>query len=185
MTVALELLARQEEGKLASRVTDYTMLNGGLYAGFHRPRPVQVWLQRPVIGAVIARLLSEGRFGEALSEIFGPDHQPIAADLHQHWESVARRNGSRNYHRLIKYIPERRANAPRWEGALERSTTPFRFVWGMADPVSGAHMADVIKERRPGADIVELADVGHYPQLEAPDRVAAAIIKGPPAKSDR
>jgi pimeloyl-ACP methyl ester carboxylesterase len=40
-------------------------------------------------------------------------------------------------------------------------------------------MAQVIKERRPGADIVELADVGHYPQLEAPDRVTEAIIEGP------
>jgi pimeloyl-ACP methyl ester carboxylesterase len=179
MTVALELLARQEEGKLGARMTDATLLNGGVYAGFHRPRPIQVWLQRPVFGALIARMLSEKRFGPALAEIFGPEHQPAPHELHQHWESVARRKGSKNYHRLINYIPERRANAARWEGAAEASKTPLKFVWGMADPVSGAHMADVIKERRPGADIIELADVGHYPQLEAPDRVAAAIIEGP------
>jgi pimeloyl-ACP methyl ester carboxylesterase len=179
MTVALELLARQEDGNLATRMTDYTLLNGGVYTGFHRPRPIQVWLQRPVIGALIARLLSEGRFGQAFAEIFGPGHQPTAEELHQHWESVARRNGSKNYHRLIKYIPERRANAARWEAAVEQSKTPIRFVWGMADPISGAHMAEVIKERQPSADIVELADVGHYPHLEAPDRVTAAIIEGP------
>jgi pimeloyl-ACP methyl ester carboxylesterase len=180
MTVALELLARQEDGRLATRVSDYTLLNGGVYTGFHRPRPIQVWLQRPVIGALIAQLMSEGRFGPPFAEIFGREHRPTAEDLHQHWESVARRNGSKNYHRLIKYIPERRANAARWEAAVEQSKTPIRFVWGMADPVSGAHMAEVVKERRPGADMVELADVGHYPQLEAPDRVAAAIIEGPP-----
>jgi pimeloyl-ACP methyl ester carboxylesterase len=179
MTVALELLARQGEGQLATRVSDYTLLNGGVYTGFHRPRPVQVWLQRPLIGSLIARLLSENRFGQALSEIFGPEHQPTAEELHQHWESVARRSGSKNYHRLIKYIPERRAHAVRWEAAVEQSEMPIRFVWGMADPVSGAHMAEVIRERRPGADIVELADVGHYPQLEAPDRVAAAIMESP------
>jgi pimeloyl-ACP methyl ester carboxylesterase len=179
MTVALELLARQEDGNLATRMTDYTLMNGGVYTGFHRPRPIQVWLQRPVIGALIAQLLSERRFGQAFAEIFGPGHQPTAEELHQHWESVARRNGSKNYHRLIKYIPERRANAARWEAAVEQSKTPIRFVWGMADPISGAHMAEVIKERRPNADIVELADVGHYPHLEAPDRVTAAIIEGP------
>ena len=182
MTVALELLARQGEGQLATRVSDYTLLNGGVYTRFHRPRPVQVWLQRPVIGSLIARLLSEVRFGRALSEIFGPEHQPSAEELHQQWESVARRNGSRNYHRLIKYIPERRTHAARWEAAVEQSEMPIRFVWGMADPVSGAHMAEVIKERRPGADIVELADVGHYPQLEAPDRVAAAIMASSPRR---
>ena len=179
MTVALELLARQDEGKLATRMSDLTLLNGGVYAAYHRPRRVQVWLQRPVIGAFIASRMTEGRFARGFGEIFAPEHRPTAEELHQHWLSIARRDGFRNYHRLIKYIPERRANARRWEGAVETSVTPIRFVWGMVDPVSGAHMADAIKQRRPAADFVELADVGHYPQLEAPDRVAAAIIDGP------
>ncbi|HEV1998557.1 MAG TPA: alpha/beta hydrolase [Candidatus Dormibacteraeota bacterium] len=176
LTVSLELLARQEEGVLDGRISDMVLLNGGVYAGFHRPRPIQVWLQRPVVGALIARMLSEKRFGPALAEIFGPAHQPSATDLHQHWLSVSRRSGAANYHRLIHYIPERRANAPRWEGALEKTSTPIKFVWGMADPVSGAHMARVIRERRPAAEIVELADVGHYPQLEDPTRVAGAVL---------
>lgn len=178
LTVALELLARQEENTLSARVTDLTLLNGGVYAGFHHPRPIQVWLQRPVIGPLIARLLSERRFAPALAEVFGPGHQPSPEELHQHWLSVARRGGGRNYHHLIKYIPERRANARRWEGALEKTATPIRFVWGMADPVSGAHMAKVIREGRPDADIVELDGVGHYPQLEVPDRVATAVLGG-------
>jgi pimeloyl-ACP methyl ester carboxylesterase len=178
-TVGLELLARQEERKLGALVSDYTFLNGGIYTGFHRPRPIQVWLQRPVFGALIARMLSEGRFGPALAEIFGPDHQPSPEELHQHWLGVERRGGGRNYHHLIRYIPERRAYAPRWETALEQTSTPLKFVWGMVDPVSGAHMAEVIKERRAGADIVELADVGHYPQLESPGAVAAAILAAP------
>ena len=37
-------------------------------------------------------------------------------------------------------------------------------------------MAEVIRERRPGADIIELAGVGHYPQLEAPAAVVAALV---------
>jgi pimeloyl-ACP methyl ester carboxylesterase len=179
LTVALELLARQEEGKLAARISDFTLLNGGIYSGFHRPRRVQQLLQKPILGLLIARLLSEPQFGKALAEVFSPTHQPTPNELHQQWESVVRRGGSKNYHRLIKYIPERRANKDRWETAVEKTEVPIRFVWGMADPVSGAHMAEVIEQRRPGADIVRLEDVGHYPQLEAPQRVASAIIEGP------
>jgi pimeloyl-ACP methyl ester carboxylesterase len=177
LTVALELLARQEEGGLATRITDLTLLNGGVYSGFHRPRRIQVLLQKPIVGAIIARLLSEGRFAPALSEIFAPEHRLTPLELHQHWLSVARRNGGRNYHRLIRYIPERRAHAARWEAALARTQTPIRFVWGMVDPVSGAHMAEAIRQRRPGADIVALDDVGHYPQLEAPERVVDAVLR--------
>jgi pimeloyl-ACP methyl ester carboxylesterase len=179
MTVALELLARQEAGGLATRMSDYTLLNGGVYADFHRPRPAQVTLQRPLIGALAARMMSEPKFSQGLREVFAPGHQPSADEMHQYWESVTRRGGSKNYHRLIKYIPERSANKQRWESAVEQTELPIRFVWGLADPVSGEHMLEVIKERRPGADVIELAGVGHYPQLEAHERVAEAIIEGP------
>jgi pimeloyl-ACP methyl ester carboxylesterase len=179
LTVSLELLALQEEGKLVTRMTDYTLLNGGVYTAFHRPRRAQVLLQRPLIGFLVARAMSEAKFSQGLAEVFAPGHQPTPEELHQQWETVVRRGGSKNYHRLIKYIPERAANKERWEFAVEQSSLPIRFVWGMADPVSGAHMLEVIKERRPGADVVELADVGHYPQLEDPDSVAAAILEGP------
>ena len=184
LTVALELLARQQEGTLPVRIVDMTLLNGGVYAGFHRQRRIQGWLQRPVVGPLIARMLGEARFGTALAEVFGPAHQPGREALHQHWLSVARRDGSRNYHRLIRYIPERRANAPRWENALEKTSVPIRFVWGMADPVSGAPMVEVIRRRRPGADIVELANVGHYPQLEDPSSVVEAILRADHGRSD-
>jgi pimeloyl-ACP methyl ester carboxylesterase len=41
----------------------------------------------------------------------------------------------------------------------------------MLDPISGAHMAERIRQRRPDAPFVALDDVGHWPVLEAPDRV--------------
>ena len=57
---------------------------------------------------------------------------------------------------------------------------PTAFVWGMLDPVSGAHMAERIRERLPSAPFTALGDVSHWPQLEAPDRVAEALLAGVP-----
>ena len=74
LTVALELLARHEERRLGAQLSDLTLLNGGVYTGFHRPRQIQVLLQRPVLGALIARLLNESSFSKALAEVFGPEH---------------------------------------------------------------------------------------------------------------
>jgi len=42
--------------------------------------------------------------------------------------------------------------------------------------VSGAAVADVIRQRVPSAPLLPLDDVGHYPQLEAPERVGKALI---------
>jgi pimeloyl-ACP methyl ester carboxylesterase len=62
-------------------------------------------------------------------------------------------------------------------GALERTDVPLAFVWGMLDPVSGAPIAAKVRERLPHAPFVALDDVGHWPQLEAPERVLAALIE--------
>ena len=78
-------------------------------------------------------------------------------------------------HHLARYLHDREEYAGRWEAALERTSLPLTFVWGMADPRSGAHIAERIRERIPGATLIALDRVGHYPQLEVPERVTAEI----------
>jgi pimeloyl-ACP methyl ester carboxylesterase len=41
----------------------------------------------------------------------------------------------------------------------------------MLDPVSGAHMAERIRERLPAAPFLALEHAAHWPQLEAPAAV--------------
>ena len=93
----------------------------------------------------------------------------------KHWQLVRRRGGVAVTPKLLRYMRERRASLARWEGALERTAVPLRLVWGMADPRSGAHIADHARQRIPSLGLVALDDVGHYPQLEAPEHVATAI----------
>ena len=52
----------------------------------------------------------------------------------------------------------------------------MRFINGLLDPVSGAHMVERYREliRRP--DVVGIGSVGHFPQLEAPDAVLDACL---------
>ena len=89
---------------------------------------------------------------------------------------MARDDGYKNSYLLIRYMTNRETHKQRWESALEQTDVPLAFVWGMLDPVSGAHMAERIKQGVPNAPITELQDVGHWPPLEAPDQVAAAIL---------
>jgi pimeloyl-ACP methyl ester carboxylesterase len=92
------------------------------------------------------------------------------------WESMDEGGGGQLMHELLHYIADRREHAARWSGALEGTTDlPMCFVWGDLDPVSGAHMIVRVEERIPSADVRRLADVGHWPLLEAPDEVARAV----------
>jgi pimeloyl-ACP methyl ester carboxylesterase len=176
-TVALELLARQREGRLSARITRMVMLNGGIYVEAARPLRIQRLLLRPGIGPALSLLLNERLFARNFASIFSPGHPVSPDDLRQHWTAIQRRGGQRNYHRLIQYIAERYRYQSRWEGALEADAVPLRFIWGMLDPVSGGHVAAHLRQRLPQADIVELRDIGHYPQLEVPDTVAAEIVR--------
>ena len=89
---------------------------------------------------------------------------------------MSRDDGQLIAHRLICYITDRKLHGERWVTALETTDVPVAFVWGMLDPVSGAHMAQRIRERISDAPFLALDNVGHWPPLEAPERVRAALL---------
>jgi pimeloyl-ACP methyl ester carboxylesterase len=176
VSVVQELLARRAAGELDVDLTDVTLLNGGLYPNLHRPEPVQTALLDPVQGPQISANLTEELLAGALAPTFAPGYD-AAADSAAIARSVAHGGGLRIAHLLIRYMEDRREHEARWVGALEDTDVPLSFVWGMLDPVSGAHMAQRIRERLPGAPFVALDDVGHWPPLEAPERVASSVLE--------
>ena len=91
------------------------------------------------------------------------------------WRAVSGRNGRATYHRLLHYIDDRKVSGERWVSAMESTTVPLAFLWGPRDPVSGGHVLARLRRRLPGAGFAVLDDVGHYPQLEAPERVGPAL----------
>ena len=73
--------------------------------------------------------------------------------------------------RLIRYMNERVQYRERWLQALQKADMPLRLLIGDADPVSGKQIACRFKELIPAPDVVLLDDIGHYPQVEAPELV--------------
>jgi pimeloyl-ACP methyl ester carboxylesterase len=167
-TVAQELLSREREGRIA--IASMVFLNGGLFPETHRARPIQKLLARPLIGPLLARAMSYQKFEDTMLSIAG-SAPPTREELTDLWVLVEHDGGRRALARLINYMEQRRRNRSRWVGALVESTVPRRLICGAVDPVSGRHLAERYRELVPDADVVLLEDVGHYPQLEAHDRV--------------
>lgn len=168
-TVGQELLARQLDGG-SVQLQSICWLNGGLFPETHQARPVQKLLHSP-LGSLISRLMGEPQFRRSFSAVFGAQTRPSEAELENFWALVRHNKGNLIFHKLIRYMAERRQHRERWVGALQNSPLPMRLIDGLADPVSGAHMLERYQQLIDSADVVGLNGIGHYPQTEAPDEV--------------
>jgi pimeloyl-ACP methyl ester carboxylesterase len=176
VSVAQELLARRAEGALAVALRAVHLLNGGLYPDVHRRQPTQDALLDPEQGPRIGELVNEELFVAGVAPTFAEGYD-AAHDSAQMWRAMQRDEGQRIGHLLIRYILDRERHEARWVSALEQTDVPLSFIWGMLDPVSGAHMAERIAARLPAAPLLALAEVAHWPQLEAPQRVVDAVLE--------
>lgn len=175
-TVAQELLARSDRNpaQAALRILRLCLLNGGLFPETHRARPIQRLLASP-LGPGLVGLMSRRGFARSLAALFSPMRQPGETAIDEYWALLQHDDGIRAVPSLLGYMAERQRERARWVGALQTTGTPLRLVCGAVDPVSGLHMAERYRELVPRADIVLLDDVGHFPQVEDPERVFAAV----------
>ncbi|MFO0762345.1 MAG: alpha/beta fold hydrolase [Byssovorax sp.] len=178
-TVAQELLARHEErtarGEAGLGIGSIVLLNGGLFPEAHRARFIQKLLASP-IGGLLGRFTSRRTFEAGLRGVFGPNTQPSAQILGELWDLFERNDGKRVVHLILGYLAERRRHRERWVEPLRTTAIPIRFIDGLLDPVSGAHMVARYRELVPRPDVVELPGVGHYPQVEDPAGVRSAFL---------
>jgi len=167
-TLTQELLARAEENRLNFSIETICLLNGALFPETHRPITAQKILISP-LGFIFGRLISDARFKKSLATIFGEKTQPNEEELDEFLEVFKFNGGRKIAHKLIRYMTERQTNRERWVGALQRTKVPLRFINGLADKVSGAHLVKRFRETMPHTDIIELKDIGHFPHFEVPE----------------
>jgi pimeloyl-ACP methyl ester carboxylesterase len=170
VTVGQDLLAGTPAPPFA--LDGVVFMNGALDPAQHRARPIQRLLATPM-GARLGRLVMRRAVVlRALRAILVRGETLPDDDV---WESITSGGGLRVMPRLLHYIAERRGRRDALIAALANARVPVGFVWGLDDPVSGRHVLEAVRPLVTGAPVRELPGIGHYPQLEAPDEVAAFI----------
>jgi len=105
--------------------------------------------------------------------VFGARTKPGTQEIDNFWQLINYNQGKHVFHKLITYMTERRRHRERWVQALQQSCVPLALINGSADPVSGAHMVARFRELVGNCRLLmQLPDIGHYPQLEDPEAVA-------------
>ncbi len=171
-SVATELLAREIEGTLPFELDRAVLSNGSVILEKATLRPIQKILRGP-LGPVAARLANRIVFTREFSRLFSAAHPLSSAEATAQWALLSRAGGHRIAHLLTAYLDERVTHAQRWHGAVRDWDKPLGLLWGTADPVATTAVLDGLRALRPGARVVELTGLGHYPQLEDPDTYGA------------
>ena len=178
-TVGLELMARQEEGRLPFKIRHSIILDGSTLVDMIQLAEMQVeLLKQPDVAA--SEDLDFGDFGKGLVPTFSKETQAsgdfqtiIDAMSHQ----VFYENGSRVMAQTLRYLKERKEDFGRWSRTFFTfQSAPMTLIWGVQDPVAVLAMAERVKKERPYTDFYKYEDVGHWPSIEAPDRIGDAII---------
>ncbi len=185
-SVVQQMLANNLEtktGKPQLNIRSVTFLNGGLFPGSNHPNRVQKLLLSP-LGPLIARLNKRSSLDKGMRAIFGPDTQPDEQLITDYWELLCLNQGNLRIHKLITYLNDRRNLASVWERALIGHPAQKQLIIGMTDSISGPEVAAEYRQIVPDPQIIELDNIGHYPQLEAPDVVIEAIRNIALSKSD-
>ena len=173
-SVATELLARDIDGAGKLSIAGVVLFNGSVVVERASLTPSQKIL-RSRLGPLAARLASRRVFRQQFGSLFSPDHPLSDEEADDQWALICHNGGRTMGAELIAYIGERVRFAERWHGAVRDWPGNLSLVWGMLDPVATTAVLDALRELRPAAPVTELAELGHYPQLEDPDRIAAAV----------
>ena len=96
---------------------------------------------------------------------------PTEDELKIFWDLISYNSGHKVAHKLIRYMKERRTFRDRWVEALIHADMPRMLINGVDDPISGKHMVERYNELVSTKNVVLLEGTGHYPQLEATQRV--------------
>jgi pimeloyl-ACP methyl ester carboxylesterase len=173
-SVATELMARDLRGELEMNLAGALLFNGSMLLHLASPTVGQRLL-RSRLGPLFARLTSERSFRAQFGRVFSGEHPLTREEAADQWSLLAHDGGQRIAHRLVHYMEERERFTERWHGAIRDWRGPLTLAWGLRDPVATVTVLAGLRELRPGVEVIELPGAAHYPQIECPDAIAAAL----------
>ncbi len=175
-SVGTELLARDTADELDFDLCGMLLFNGSILIDRAHPTLGQKLL-RGSLGPIASRFTNEPFFRRQFSSLF-PEERPVSdEELQDYWSLLCFNDGHRLGHKLVSYMDERVIYADRWHGAIKMWPGDLKLAWGLKDPVAVPEVLEGLLELRPNLPVTRLEDMGHYPQVEDPERFSQVLVE--------
>jgi pimeloyl-ACP methyl ester carboxylesterase len=181
--VLQQLLHCTHQGGVDLRIEQAVFANSSVFSELYRPTPVQLALVDPAQGKTLARQVSRVAFEASIAAMF-PAYPPAADLLDDMWAAISRDNGQHLWPEQLVYMAERNDHGGAWVESMKQTPAALGFVYGLADPISGAQILAHAEAELPRARCVGLPSLGHYPQVESPWAFIAALRTLLPQRAD-
>lgn len=169
-----QILHRSLHGNLPFAIERAIFANSSVYPKLYRPTPTQTALADPVHGRDLARKVTRETLTASFAAIF-PAHPPGPDRMEDLWAAISRDDGQHLWPDHLVYMAERAERGADWVDAMRGTRTPLGFVYGLADPISGAQIVAEVEKDLPSARCIGLPNLGHYPQIESASEFGSAL----------
>jgi pimeloyl-ACP methyl ester carboxylesterase len=155
-----------------SALASLTLINIGVLPGYRWHFLARIW-RTPVIGEIFMATTTRTGF-RLLAKIGNPRGLPRSSvdQTFDHFDSGTRRAVLR----LYRATDDIGAISERYGATLRSRACPTLVIWGRADPYIPVRYAERQREYFPQAKMVILDSSGHWPFIDNPDQVAAAVL---------
>lgn len=173
-TVTAELAHRANSGRLPFDIEQIVLTNGSVFIDLARlTRGQRLTLRLP--GRALPVPMPNLVLRRSLAESFTPTAPAPPGAIETLVAAIQHNGGGRLLPKLIRYIEERRANQGRWTAGFVDFAGPLTLIWGEEDPIAVVAMAEQMQALRPSTRVIRLDQVGHWPSIEAPERLVAEL----------
>lgn len=175
-TVTAESVARHNRGRSACSIERVVLTNGSIFIDQARlTRGQRLTMRLP--GRATPISLPTGVLRRSLRESFAETAPAPAGAIDTLVALIQHDRGDRLLPKLIRYLEERRDHQLHWTAAFVEYDGPLALLWGELDPIAVIDMAHRLVELRPATTLDTFPDVGHWPSIEAPERLGEALLR--------
>jgi pimeloyl-ACP methyl ester carboxylesterase len=174
-TVTAELAHRSNAGELGFAIEQIVLTNGSVFIDLAQlTRGQKLTLRTPNRASFFS--MPRVILRRSLMESFTRTAPPPPGAVDDLIAMIRLGRGDRLMPRLIRYIEERRVHQDRWTAGFVDYPGPLTMIWGEVDPIAVLPMTERMKTLRPSTKVVGFPGVGHWPAIEAPERLAEQIV---------